>query len=116
MLFRSTLGPPAADLVRLPWPQPRETPSGLVGEVIHVDRFGNLITNLSADLLPRLEQAGRIRIGSVEIATVVRTYGDAPAATPVALVGSQGFLEIAVVEGRADSRFTAGLGTPVLLP
>lgn len=111
-----SLGPPAGQLVSLDWPEPMETPTGIVGEVIHVDTFGNLITNLPAALLPRLERAGLIRVGANEIVTIVGTYGDAPRDTPVALVGSQGFLEIAVVEGRADARLAAGLGTAVQLP
>jgi S-adenosylmethionine hydrolase len=112
----AAFGPRAEELMSLPWPQPQETASGLVGEVIHVDTFGNLITNLPAALLPRLERAGWIRVGANEISTLVLTYGEAPRDTPVVLVGSQGFLEIAVVEGRADARLAAGLGTAVQLP
>lgn len=111
-----TIGPPITNLVSLTWPEPFESDSHIVGEVIHVDTFGNLITNLPATLLPQLEKAGRIRVGTVEVSAVVRTYGEAPAGTPVALVGSQGFLEIAVVEGRADARLAAGPGTRVELP
>lgn len=111
-----SLGPPADRLTSLDWPQPTETATGLIGEVIHVDTFGNLITNLPAALLPRLARAGWIRVGANEISTIVATYGEAPRDTPVALVGSQGFLEIAVVEGRADARLAAGLGTAVQLP
>jgi S-adenosylmethionine hydrolase len=111
-----SLGPPAGRLVSLDWPQPSETPTGIVGEVIHIDTFGNLITNLPATLLPRLARAGRIRVGNGDVTTIVGTYGEAPRDTPVALVGSQGFLEIAVVQGRADARLAAGLGTAVQLP
>jgi S-adenosylmethionine hydrolase len=111
-----SLGPPATDPVSLAWPEPQETAAGLVGEVIHVDAFGNLITNLPAASLARLVRSGRIRLGEQErheIGTIVRTYGDAQAGTPVVLVGSQGYLEIAVVEARADTRFAAGIGTVV---
>ena len=112
----AAFGPRVEELVSLPWPQPQETASGLVGEVIHVDTFGNLITNLPATLLPRLERAGWIRVGANEISTIVHTYGEAPRDTPVVLVGSQGFVEVAVVEGRAATRLAAGLGTAVQLP
>lgn len=108
-----SLGPPLDDLVRLPWPEPRETAAGLAGEVIHGDPFGNLVTNLPAELWPRVAAAGRLRVGEHEITTLVRTYGDAPPGTAVALVGSQGFIEVAVVEGRADIRLAAAVGTPV---
>jgi S-adenosylmethionine hydrolase len=111
-----TLGPPVDRLVRLPWPVPRETAVGIEGEVIHVDTFGNLITNLPATLLPRLAAAGRLRVGGHTVRTIVRTYGDAAPGTAVALVGSQGFIEAALVQGRAAERFGGGLSTPVMIP
>lgn len=110
-----TLGPLLADLVRLPWPAPEETAAGCVGEVLHVDGFGNLVTNLPAPLWPRVVAAGGLRVGGHDVTTLVRTYGDAAPGTPVALVGSQGFIEAAVVEGRADARLGARCGTPVVL-
>ena len=107
------LGPPLDGLVRLPWPEPRETATGVEGEVIHVDAFGNLVTNLPVSLWPRVNAAGALHVGGREITTLVRTYGDAAPGTAVALVGSQGFIEAAVVEGRADLRLAAAVGTPV---
>jgi S-adenosylmethionine hydrolase len=110
-----TLGKPLDDIARLPWPSHQETPAVIQGEVIHIDAFGNLVTNLPASLLPRLQAAGRLRVGPHEITTIVRTYGEAAPGTAVALVGSQGFIEAAIVEGRADERLNARLGTPVAL-
>jgi len=111
-----SLGLPAGPLVRLAWPVPSETATGIHGEVVHVDAFGNLVTNLPADLWPRLAEAGRLRVGDHDVATVVRTYGDAPRGSLVALVGSQAAIEAAVVEGSAAARLAAGLGTPVTIP
>ena len=108
-----SLGPTLADLVRLAWPEPRETAAGVEGEVLHVDAFGNLVTNLPAAFWPRLATAGRLQVGGYEVTALVRTYGDASPGTAVALVGSQGFIEAAVVEGRADQRLAAGVGTGV---
>jgi S-adenosylmethionine hydrolase len=54
-------------------------------------------------------------VGPHEITTIVRTYGEAFQGTAVALVGSQGFIEAAVVEGRADERLSARIGTPVAI-
>jgi len=110
-----SLGEPLHHLARLPWPSPEETPTGIQGEVIHVDAFGNLVTNLPASLVPQLRAAGRLRVGPHEITTIVRTYGEATPGTAVALVGSQGFIEAAIVEGRADERFDARVGTPVAI-
>ncbi len=110
-----SLGDPLDQLTRIRWPCPKETPSGVQGEVIHVDAFGNLVTSLPVTLLPRLQAAGRLRVGPHEISTIVRTYGDAVPGTTVALAGSQGFIEAAVVEGRAAERLNAQIGTPVAI-
>jgi S-adenosylmethionine hydrolase len=114
-LHPEPLGAPLHDLARLHWPSHQETPTGIQGEVIHVDAFGNLVTNLPASLLPQLQAVGRLRLGPHEITTIVRTYGEADRGTAVALVGSQGFIEAAIVEGRADERLNARLGTPVAI-
>jgi len=108
-----TLGPPLERLETLAWPEPVEMPHGIRGEIIHVDPFGNLVTNLPAACWPRVVAAGRLRVGADDVTALVRTYGEASPGTPVALVGSQGFIEAAVVEGRADVRLAAGPGTPV---
>jgi S-adenosylmethionine hydrolase len=110
------LGAPVGGLAEIEWPEPVTTASGVRGEVVHVDGFGNLVTNLPAALLPGLRAAGRLRVGPHEITTIVRTYGEAPPGTAVALVGSQGLIEAAVVEGRADRRFAAGRAAPVEIP
>jgi len=111
-----SLGASAGELATFPIPRPRETLAGLEGEVVHIDAFGNLLTNLPADLLPRLVAAGRLIVGDHEVARVVGTYGEAPPGTPVALVGSQGVIEAAVVQGRGDAALAAGVGTRVVLP
>ena len=111
-----TLGPTVTDLARLRWPEPAETTADIRGEIIHIDVFGNLVTSLPAALLPRLTAAGRLRVGPHEVTTIVRTYGAAEPGTAVALVGSQGYIEVAVVAGRASELLAAGIGTAVILP
>jgi S-adenosylmethionine hydrolase len=114
-LTPESLGSPLYELATFHWPFHLETPTDIRGEVIHIDAFGNLVTNLPAALLPRLQAAGRLRVGPHEITTIVRTYGEAAPGTAVALVGSQDFIEAAIVEGRADARFEARIGTPVAI-
>ena len=109
------LGPTITDLVRLPLPEPRDGAAGLEGEVIHVDAFGNLVTNLPAELWPLVVAAGGLQVGGHLVTTLVRTYGDAAPGTPVVLVGSQGFIEAAVVAGHAAARLGAGRGTRVAI-
>lgn len=87
---------------------------GLWGEVVHIDSFGNLITNLSEVLFEELGQ-GLVETATVnvyggtrkidpflEVKGIRQTYGQANSGDLIALFGSSGFLEIARVNGRAD--------------
>lgn len=103
-----TLGVPATDVVIRRTPEPVRNPDGsLLGVVLTVDRFGNLITNLVG------LGGGSITIADVTL-PVVRTYADVEPGTAVALVGSSGLLEVAVREGSAAQRFGASRGTSVV--
>jgi S-adenosylmethionine hydrolase len=112
------LGPPVDDPVSLPHPRPQWLPDGrLQAEVVYVDHFGNLVTNLG----PLTEPDGtidlesmRVFIGDVSLA-VCRTYADAAHGALLALVGSNGYLEIAVREGSAAERLGMGVGAKVKL-
>jgi len=99
-------------LVRLAASEPTESDGALRGAVIHVDRFGNLLTNLR--LPADAARAGaRVEIDGHAL-PVVRTYGDAPSGALVALVGSTGRLEIAVNGASAAQRLGAGVGHVVI--
>jgi S-adenosylmethionine hydrolase len=90
-----TLGEPHHEAVRRRTPQPRRQDNGsLEGEVLTIDRFGNVITNLVA------RNASRVAIAGQQV-RVVRTYGEADVGELVALVGSSGFIELAVRDGSA---------------
>ncbi len=109
----SGLGPPVPELLTLSWPEPQEDQKSTVGEVIHIDHFGNLITNLPDTLASSLQDKDRLSCDGTPIHHIVSTYGEAEKGTIVGLAGSQGFLEIAVVEGRADQALGARIGTVV---
>jgi hypothetical protein len=108
------LGPPVRDPVRLAWPTVRAVSGTVAGAVLHVDRFGNLVTSIRADALLALGHAPRIRIGG-RVLPLVGTYGDLGPGQAGALIGSSGRLEVAVREGSAAARFKARRGTPVLV-
>ena len=110
----SRFGPRVTDPVRLAWTTARTTGSGIEGEVIHVDRFGNLVTSIAGDALEDLavERDVIIRIGGRTI-PLVRTYGELAAGGAGALVGSHGRLEVAVREGSAAARLRVGRGADV---
>ncbi|MEM6423996.1 MAG: SAM-dependent chlorinase/fluorinase [Cyanobacteria bacterium P01_D01_bin.128] len=105
-------------LTQLTLPAVRETASGLVGVVQHCDRFGNVITTISKNRLlaqGRLPQEWSLMINRVTIPSV-KTYSDCPPGTLVALVGSHGWVEIAVNGGSAAQTLQPQVGaTPVYL-
>ncbi len=92
--------------------KPRKTGKRWEGEVLWVDRFGNLITNFQRQEAP---PGSRFRIGSREIGRVGTHYGEVPPGGILALKGSSGYWEISVNRGRADERLRAGIGTKVAL-
>jgi S-adenosylmethionine hydrolase len=97
----AAVGPPVTLAPRAPGPR---------GRVIHVDRFGNAITDLR-DVAPD----ARVAAGSFRVSGVSRTYEDVPRGRPLAYVGSAGTLELAVREGSAAKRFGLRRGTRVSL-
>ncbi|HVZ21453.1 MAG TPA: SAM-dependent chlorinase/fluorinase [Vicinamibacterales bacterium] len=87
------------------------------GEVMRVDRFGNLITNIDHGTIERLGEGTAIRValgGATDI-PFVTTYAAAAPGGCCALVGSSGRLEVAVNGGNAAERLSAGRGTAVLV-
>ena len=97
------VGPPIPDLEWLPSPQPRQEGNTLEGQVIYTDHFGNLVTNIPGDALAAGE-AAIVAIRGLRIPGLSRTFHDDSHQLPngaLALVGSHGFLEIAVRDGNA---------------
>jgi S-adenosylmethionine hydrolase len=107
-------GPAVRDPVRLSWPTVRAVAGAVAGAVLHVDRFGNLVTSIRAETLEGVGRAVRIRLAGRPL-PLVGTYGDLEEGQAGALVGSSGRLEIAVREGSAAARFKARRGTPVVV-
>ena len=108
------LGPVRTKFVTLRNFEPSQDELGFVGEVIFRDTFGNLITNISADRLgtpPSFDW--RIEIAGRRIDGLSHTYGDRPAGSTVSVIGSTGWVEIAIVNGDAGRQLTAGPGTTV---
>ena len=104
------LGSAVHDAIRLQVPKPVRTSTGVEGEVVHVDGFGNLITNVPGDWVPA---GARISIGGRDVGPLQRTYGDVDVGEVVALVGSIGLLEISVRDGSAAKMLQAGRGALV---
>lgn len=106
------LGPSAAKLFRLPPLNAEISPNEIKGRVIHVDHFGNLITNiLAAQVMSR----PIITMGTLTITGLSDSYSAVEPGAYLALAGSSGFLEIARNMGRAEKQPGLTVGSPVLV-
>lgn len=105
-------GEAVTSVTMLPLPQPYERPDGsLVGHVLHIDSFGNLITNIKGDNLPQTKQAITIEVGNQLIPGLSSTYAEGRGL--LALIGSSGYLEIAVKGGNAHALLESKVGDEV---
>ena len=108
------LGPRRSKLIALANFEPRLDEHGIVGEVIFRDAFGNLITNVPASRLEDApSDAWTVEIAGETISGLSRAYGDRPPGSVIALAGSTGWIEVAVVNGDAARSLTAGPGMTV---
>jgi S-adenosylmethionine hydrolase len=110
----SHLGDPLANPERLTLPFYTEEPGAIRGEIIYIDSFGNCVSNIPAHLLPPPGTAGVSETcGNLGALPFVPTYGMVGEGQPLALVGSHGYLEVAVRRGNAANEFGIESGTPV---
>lgn len=110
----SALGSPIDDPVLLDIPVPAPYGAGLRGNVIYIDHFGNLQTNITPRHLAGLHpETAHIQIGSTVINGMVKTFGQGQPGELVALVDSSNTLTISVVNGSAQKRLNARQGDPV---
>jgi hypothetical protein len=111
------LGPMLTEIQMLDWPEAKRSGNCIDGAVQWIDRFGNLITNIGAGILADCKTAAglRIRCAGREINGLISAYGMRGPGDCAALIGSSGFLEIAVVNGSAAKIINAGIGTPVVV-
>jgi S-adenosylmethionine hydrolase len=117
-LSPSSFGPEIAKFVVPKFAGPVRRKGAIAGEVIHVDDFGNIITNIRYG---ELENMGvgrpvktRLKEGEVKM-PFCRAYGEVEAGKPLALIGSHGFLEIAINRGNAASVFRIKNGDTVMI-
>jgi hypothetical protein len=91
---------------------------GLVGEVIHVDDFGNIITNVRGKDLAPMETIKGVRVNVRNTCFTMRfcrAYGEVEPKEPLALIGSHSFLELSINQGNASRVFNAKNGDKVVV-
>jgi S-adenosylmethionine hydrolase len=107
------LGPEVENWEKLEMPTPSRLADRVAGEVIFVDRFGNLITNIPAALVEK--PPTHLVFSGTECPDFVwtRAYSDTKTGQLLALISSGGYVEVAVAQGSAAERLGARTGVPV---
>jgi len=111
-MWLEEFGPTIYDPVHLEHSKPQKSGDSLTGEIIHIDRFGNLITNLTRDDLP---EKFTIRLGNQVIGNHCRSYSEAGRGEIITIMGSSEYLEIAANLASAEQLTNAKVGQPVRL-
>lgn len=108
------LGAPFDDPVRFTVQHPRREPDGsLRGQIVHVDRFGNLVSNIPGDWLAG--QFWVVRIAGQQIVGPNLAYAEVAPGQLLTLVSSDGTLEVAMRDGSAAARLGAAAGEPIVV-
>ena len=112
----TALGVEVRDMTRIDLPAPRLDETTVRGEVIYVDRFGNLVTNVGRDAVDRIRKCrATIRVAGAAVGSIVTAYGAIAPGAAGGVVNSWDLLEIAVRDGSARDRLGVEVGAPVLL-
>ena len=109
------LGEPLEELVSYRWMQPIADKDGIQGAIIHIDKFGNLVTNIP-EVLIRERVWGRnikIYVGNVILDNLSNTFGNVAEGEPVAYVGSAGMLEVGINKGNAEEMLGVQKGAQI---
>lgn len=98
------LGQPLEELITYHWALPIVDDEGIQGWVVHIDRYGNLITNISQELFNKVNGNGNVKIftGSTIIHDISDTFATVTEGESTAVFGSSGMLEIVINKGSAE--------------
>jgi S-adenosylmethionine hydrolase len=108
------LGDRITSVNSLPLLHPQRRPDGsLVGHIIHIDIFGNLVTNIRAEDLPEEKESVTINAGGHSIQGLSLTYAEREGL--LALIGSSGYLEVSLNRGSAAHFLNADTGSEVFV-
>ena len=111
------LGKPLDALENYRWAVPIADKDGIQGWIIHIDKFGNLVTNIPAHLIEDVTsgKSAKLYVGNTILDEITHTFGSVPEGEPVAYIGSAGMLEIAINKGDAHEMLGVHKGAQVSL-
>jgi hypothetical protein len=111
------LGEEKSELVRLYWPEVQIVPNKITGAVQSIDSFDNLITDITEEMLEAAPRDDSVLIQCDDHQTygIFTTYADQPSMTLIAVIGSSGHLELAIVDDSAKIMLGVAVGTPVTI-
>lgn len=109
-LLPSKLGPKISDPVRLPWPEPERVGGALQGVILSCDHFGNVVTNIPAELA---RPSGHVFHRGRDLGPLRTHYAAVPPGRALAVAGSAGLIEISTRDGDYSARARARRGDPV---
>ena len=108
------LGPEIFDPVKPEFAQIKLENDSIIGRVLHVDSFGNIITNINKSEITKNSEAINVKILNCQLKLrFKKTYGETKPNEPLALIGSHGFLEIALNRGSAAKKYQATVGMEI---
>ena len=111
-------GPRITDLVIRPFAQPQMHHGTVCGTVLHIDRFGNVVTNIAQGLLPTLYPGQLVHVSLAEQHHAIPfypTYGAAPRNTLICLINSDARLEFAIPQGAAAHNLPVQVGDQIMV-
>lgn len=113
----SNFGRAVNNLVRLSNAAVQLTKTSIIGRVMWIDRFGNLITNISRETLKSAigYENFVVQAGNVEISRINRSYAESKVGEYLAIIGSFGRLEISVNRGNAAHLLDLKRGDPIVV-
>lgn len=109
----SEFGPEITEAVTPKFASVERRNSSLIGEVWHIDDFGNIITNISQKDMPQNRVVNVKLLGILQNISFGKTYAQAKPHEPLALIGSHGFLEIAINQGNASEKLHTRTGDKI---
>ncbi|HLJ12997.1 MAG TPA: SAM-dependent chlorinase/fluorinase [Bryobacteraceae bacterium] len=108
-------GKPIHDYAHLALAKPQQVARrNWSGTILHIDQFGNLITNLHIEEFPEVRtRLFELSVGLEKVRKFAQNFADGSPGELLVIVGSSGYLEVAVNQGSAAKTLGCGIGSPV---